>query len=35
MPDPEKAVIKRILKELKGEEKHYIFVEHKRERDEE
>ena len=26
MPDPEKAIIKRILKELSGEEKHKIFV---------
>ena len=28
MPDPEKAVIKRILAELSGKEKHLIFVEH-------
>lgn len=27
MPDPEKAVIKRILLELKGREKHKLFVE--------
>jgi len=27
MPDPEKAIIKRILKELTGEEKHFLFVE--------
>ncbi len=26
MPDPEKIIIKRILKELDGEEKHYIFI---------
>lgn len=26
MPDPEKAVIKRIVLELEGNEKHYIFV---------
>ncbi len=26
MPDPEKAVIKRILKEIQGEEKHNIFT---------
>jgi len=26
MPDPEKAIIKRILKEIEGEEKHRIFV---------
>ena len=26
MPDPEKAIIKRILLELKGEEKHMLFV---------
>lgn len=26
MPDPEKAIIKRILKEVKGEEKHKLFV---------
>lgn len=26
LPDPEKAVIKRILLELEGTEKHYIFV---------
>ena len=26
MPDPEKAIIKRILKELEGNEKHYVFV---------
>jgi len=28
MPDPEKAIIKRILAELSGTEKHLIFVEH-------
>jgi len=27
MPDPEKAILKRILSELAGEEKHKIFVE--------
>ena len=27
MPDPEKAIIKRILKEISGKEKHRIFVE--------
>ncbi len=27
MPDPEKTVIRRILKEISGEEKHRIFVE--------
>ncbi|MEM3126714.1 MAG: DUF655 domain-containing protein [Candidatus Woesearchaeota archaeon] len=26
MPDPEKAIIKRIMKELSGEEKHFLFV---------
>ena len=26
MPDPEKAIIRRILKELSGEEKHRVFV---------
>ncbi|MBW2988400.1 DUF655 domain-containing protein [Candidatus Woesearchaeota archaeon] len=26
MPDPKKAIIKRILEEMKGKEKHYIFV---------
>jgi len=26
MPDPEKIIIKRILKELDREEKHYIFL---------
>ena len=26
MPDPEKAIIRRILKEISGEEKHRIFV---------
>ena len=26
MPDPEKAVLKRILQELEGKEKHKIFV---------
>ena len=26
MPDPEKIVIKRILRELEGSEKHKIFV---------
>lgn len=26
MPDPEKAVIKRIMRELSGEEKHLLFV---------
>ena len=28
MPDPEKAVIKRIVSEIQGQEKHLIFVEH-------
>jgi putative nucleotide binding protein len=28
MPDPEKAVIKRILLEIEGNEKHHLFVEH-------
>jgi putative nucleotide binding protein len=28
MPDPEKAIIKRIMEELMGKDKHYIFVEH-------
>jgi len=27
IPDPEKIVIKRILKEMEGQEKHKIFVE--------
>ena len=27
IPDPEKIVIKRILKEMEGNEKHKIFVE--------
>jgi len=27
MPDPEQAIIKRILKELSGQEKHLLFVE--------
>ena len=27
MPDPEKAIVKRILQELEGSEKHKIFVE--------
>ncbi len=27
MPDPEKIIIKRILKEMEGEEKHYLFLE--------
>ena len=26
MPDPEKAIIKRILAEIKGQEKHRIFA---------
>ncbi len=26
MPDPEKAIIKRIMRELSGKEKHHIFV---------
>ena len=26
LPDPEKAVMKRILQELEGNEKHYLFV---------
>ena len=26
MPDPEKAIIKRIMLELQGEQKHYLFV---------
>jgi putative nucleotide binding protein len=28
MPDPEKALIKRIMLEIEGNEKHHIFVEH-------
>ncbi len=28
LPDPKKLVIKRILKELSGTEKHYLFVDH-------
>ena len=28
MPDPEKAVIKRILAEIQGKEKHQIFIDH-------
>ncbi|MEE9525820.1 MAG: DUF655 domain-containing protein [Candidatus Woesearchaeota archaeon] len=28
MPDPEKAIIKRIISELQGTEKHLIFIEH-------
>lgn len=28
MPDPEKAIIRRIMAELEGKEKHRIFVEH-------
>jgi len=28
MPDPEKAIIKRIMAELEGQEKHIIFIEH-------
>ena len=28
MPDPEKAIIKRIIAEIQGKEKHLIFVEH-------
>jgi len=28
MPDPEKAIIKRIINEIQGKEKHLIFVEH-------
>ena len=27
MPDPERAIIRRILQEIKGKEKHRIFVE--------
>ena len=27
MPDPEKVILKRIMKELEGKEKHYLFVE--------
>ena len=27
MPDPEKAIVKRILAEIMGKEKHYLFVE--------
>ena len=27
IPDPEKAIVKRILQELSGEQKHYLFVE--------
>jgi len=26
MPDPERVIIKRIIQELKGEEKHYLFT---------
>jgi putative nucleotide binding protein len=26
MPDPEKIILKRILKELEREEKHYVFL---------
>ena len=26
LPDPEKAIMKRILLELEGNEKHYLFV---------
>jgi len=26
MPDPEKIILRRILKELEREEKHYIFL---------
>ncbi len=28
MPEPKKAIIKRILQELKGNEKHYLFINH-------
>jgi len=28
MPDPEKSVIKRIIHEIEGQEKHFVFVEH-------
>lgn len=28
IPDPEKAIVRRILQEMAGEEKHYLFVEH-------
>jgi putative nucleotide binding protein len=28
IPDPEKAIVRRILQEMSGEEKHYLFVEH-------
>jgi putative nucleotide binding protein len=27
MPDPEKAIVKRILEEIQGEQKHHLFVE--------
>jgi putative nucleotide binding protein len=27
MPDPEKTIVKRIISELEGNEKHHIFVE--------
>ncbi|MBI4140318.1 DUF655 domain-containing protein [Candidatus Woesearchaeota archaeon] len=27
IPDPEKAIVKRILQELSGDQKHYLFVE--------
>ncbi|MBN2880478.1 DUF655 domain-containing protein [Candidatus Woesearchaeota archaeon] len=29
VPDPKKAIVKRILQELEGEEKHYLFVENR------
>ena len=28
MPNPQKALVKRILQELEGKEKHYLFVDH-------
>lgn len=28
MPDPTKIIVKRIMKELEGNEKHYLFVKH-------
>ena len=28
MPDPEKAIVRRIIKELQGKEKHLMFIEH-------
>ena len=26
LPDPKSAIVKRILEELKGEERHYLFI---------